>query len=376
MPPEEAEVMHLAVLAHESASDPSRWPQFLERCARVVGAEITLLQRHDFSRRHSHAMATFGMQQKFTDSYNQHYSRLNVWRDHGARGYVKGRIVFDEQLYPRQLLKRTEFYNDMLLPNGGTHSAAGVIERRGETALVLTGLRDDSREPFGPEEGRTLEHLLPHLARAFVTQERLAALEGGERALNALSLGVVLLASDARAVFSNRAADDLLRSDDGLRLRNGRLVASSFETDAALQRIVRYAIAPGDSIGCPPDVVVVRTSGRRPYHLAATPLRRRPGPFAGIPAPVALVLVTDPERQRSVGSSALKQAYGLTSREADVALTLAEGEPLQQVADRLEMQYETARTHLRRILSKTGTSRQAELIALLERMSRHLLDTE
>ena len=80
-----------------------------------MGAEITLLQRHDFSRRHSHAMATFGMQQKFTDSYNQHYSRLNVWRDHGARGYVKGRIVFDEQLYPRQLLKRTEFYNDMLL---------------------------------------------------------------------------------------------------------------------------------------------------------------------------------------------------------------------------------------------------------------------
>jgi DNA-binding CsgD family transcriptional regulator len=40
------------------------------------------------------------------------------------------------------------------------------------------------------------------------------------------------------------------------------------------------------------------------------------------------------------------------------------------------MQYETARTHLRRILSKTGTSRQAELMVLLERMSTHLLDDE
>jgi DNA-binding CsgD family transcriptional regulator len=120
----------------------------------------------------------------------------------------------------------------------------------------------------------------------------------------------------------------------------------------------------------------MRPSGRRPYHVSAAPLRRRPAPFAGIAAPVALVLIRDPDRQRLVGLDALKQGYHLTSREAELAVLFAEGETLQRAADRLGMQYETARTHLRHILSKTGTSRQAELMALLQRMSAHLHDDE
>jgi hypothetical protein len=212
MPSAEAELLRLAVIAHESSSDPHTWPRFLEECARAIGAGAMLLQRHYFSERRSQTIATFGMANKFTDSYNQHYSKLNVWRDHNKSGYIKGRTVFDQLQYPRALLKRTEFYNDHLLPNQASHSMGGVIERQGETALVLTSLRDEPKESFGAEEGRLLAGLLPHLSRAFITLERLQALEGGERALNALSLGVVLVASDFRVVFSNRAAETCCRA--------------------------------------------------------------------------------------------------------------------------------------------------------------------
>jgi DNA-binding CsgD family transcriptional regulator len=374
--PAEAELLRLALTAHESASDPGLWPRFLEQWAHAVGADIALFQRHYLSQHRSHAIATFGMAQKFTDSYNQHYGRLNVWRDNGARQYVKDRIVFDEQQYPRELLKRTEFYNDCLLPNRGTHSMAGVIDRRGEVALVLTALRDEPREPFGKEQGRTLAFLLPHLVRAFETEERLQVVEAGERALDMLSLGVVLLAGDARLVFSNRAADDIFRSHDGLVLRSGRIGGASSDVDAALQRIVRYAAAPGGASECPPDVLVIRPSGRRPYHVAASPLRRKPASFVGITAPVAIVVINDPERQPPVGPETLKRAYGLTSREAALALALGGGHTLQQVAEQMEMRYETARTHLRRILGKTGASRQAELIALLEQMSGRIAEAD
>ena len=79
--------------------------------------------------------------------------------------------------------------------------------------------------------------------------------------------------------------------------------------------------------------------------MIAAPLRRRPAPFAGIAAPVALVLIRDSELQRPVGLDALKQGYGLTSREAELALAFSEGETLQRTADRLGITYETARTH-------------------------------
>jgi DNA-binding CsgD family transcriptional regulator len=49
---------------------------------------------------------------------------------------------------------------------------------------------------------------------------------------------------------------------------------------------------------------------------------------------------------------------------------LGQGQTLDEAAEQLQMRYETARTHLRRILSKTETSRQTELALLLERLSQ------
>src|SRR5436190_12905312 len=110
MPSVEAELLRLAVIAHESSSDPRTWPRFLAEWAKVTGAGVALLQRHYFSERRSQTIATFGMTRQFSDSYNEHFSKLNVWRDQCPSRYVKGRSVFDQLQYPRELLKRTEFY--------------------------------------------------------------------------------------------------------------------------------------------------------------------------------------------------------------------------------------------------------------------------
>ena len=51
-----------------------------------------------------------------------------------------------------------------------------------------------------------------------------------------------------------------------------------------------------------------------------------------------------------------------------MACLLAEGATLADVARRLDMQVGTVRVHLRSIFAKTGTNRQAELVALLGRL--------
>jgi len=134
--------------------------------------------------------------------------------------------------------------------------------------------------------------------------------------------------------------------------------------------VIRNALVPGESIVSPPDVLVPRLSLQPPYHVTASPLRRTLRPFTGMTTPVVVVLIVDPALRRPIASEALRRAYGLTPREAALALALGEGHTLEQAAARLTMRYETARTHLRRILSKTQTRRQAELISLLERLSQ------
>jgi|GEM_PF-4757474 len=63
--------------------------------------------------------------------------------------------------------------------------------------------------------------------------------------------------------------------------------------------------------------------------------------------------------------SHMRQSFGLTVTEADLADLLAQGMSLTEVSERLCISIWTARSHLRAIFQKTGTHRQAELVALL-----------
>jgi DNA-binding CsgD family transcriptional regulator len=61
----------------------------------------------------------------------------------------------------------------------------------------------------------------------------------------------------------------------------------------------------------------------------------------------------------------LRYHFGLTPAEARLALHLVAGETLRSAEVKLSISYETARTHLKNIFNKTGTSRQAELVVAI-----------
>ena len=64
-------------------------------------------------------------------------------------------------------------------------------------------------------------------------------------------------------------------------------------------------------------------------------------------------------------SDLLRSHFGLTPSEARLALHLVTGETLRSAAAKLHISYETARTQLKRIFSKTGTCRQAEVVVVI-----------
>lgn len=59
------------------------------------------------------------------------------------------------------------------------------------------------------------------------------------------------------------------------------------------------------------------------------------------------------------------EAFGLTPTEARVTVALTEGKALAQIAAEFGVSRTTIAFHMRNIFQKTGTSRQAELVALL-----------
>ena len=63
----------------------------------------------------------------------------------------------------------------------------------------------------------------------------------------------------------------------------------------------------------------------------------------------------------------------LTPTELRVLLAIVESGGVPQVAAALGIAYSTVRTHLGRLFSKTGTSRQADLVKLVVSFSNRLV---
>jgi DNA-binding CsgD family transcriptional regulator len=80
------------------------------------------------------------------------------------------------------------------------------------------------------------------------------------------------------------------------------------------------------------------------------------------------VLIDGGEPRLHPDAATIAHALALTDREAAVACLLAEGVTLTDLARRLGMQVGTVRVHLRSVFAKTRTNRQAELVALLNRL--------
>jgi DNA-binding CsgD family transcriptional regulator len=179
-------------------------------------------------------------------------------------------------------------------------------------------------------------------------------------ALEQFNQGVALIDRGCHVSFANSAASAICRETDGLSLRAGELVAAAKLDSARLSAALKGAVGGGQGA----SLRLERPSRRRPLSLLITPLQLTGG---GATVPGAMVVINDPERSAAPPRERLIQAYGLTMAEAGIAQLLLRGNDIAAVAARLTISLETARTHLRRLLVKTGTHRQSDLILLLVR---------
>jgi DNA-binding CsgD family transcriptional regulator len=80
---------------------------------------------------------------------------------------------------------------------------------------------------------------------------------------------------------------------------------------------------------------------------------------------VVALFVTDPEEKRISGAKALERLYGLTQSEAQILQLLSMGMSLEEAADERGVSMNTARSHIKHMFSKTGVSRQGELVRMI-----------
>ena len=181
--------------------------------------------------------------------------------------------------------------------------------------------------------------------------------------------GVLVLDSVGKVVLANRAVRSMCALRDGLVLTAEGVELQRRSDHRKLQTLIANAVAIAGGRLAPGGgaMLVPRPSGKRPYQLSVVPMPKWQTLWASHP-PAATVIVADPEAAPELPPDLLKRLYGLSPREAELAIEMASGASLDVCAERLGITKGTAKLYLHNIFRKTETHRQAELVALLLRV--------
>lgn len=250
-----------------------------------------------------------------------------------------------------------------------SHHMASAVAGEGDAArYTLTVLRELSAPAFDAEEASVCDILVSQLRRGTELSARIGATEI-ERALysrvmDRLSVGVVILDEAGRVVRCSSAAEAALAARDGIQLQAGRLRAASAREDRDLQAAIRAALQQGDARPASRGLSLGRPSGGRSLGVIVQPVPAGGGSGLAASARVA-VYIRDPEASAEVEGELVRQLFDLTPAEAAVARRLTAGLSLEDAASSLDISRNTARAHLRSIFSKSGITRQTELVRLM-----------
>jgi DNA-binding CsgD family transcriptional regulator len=349
---------------HRNASDPSVWQNFLRGMEKDLPCHSSCVilrwpQRQKFG---------FIVSPRFDPSATLEFQRRSFAEDpflELADSEVRGlRDVCDERALRHHPYTRhfTSPHNirDILsldLVDGETH---GIFRFR-----FVRGMGEPL---FGAHERSTLKSMIPSLrtAASFYAQAAYqdAQLAAYNETAQQLDVASFVLSSTRAIVAKNNLADQIALAHDGLMISNNSLHCTDSESNRKLQSALDEFLAPSEKAGTAGRSLFVRRRDNdghwsillRPVSMPAQ---------LDCTSPAAVLVLVRGQRRTSLSRHLLKEVFGFTPKEAELAQRLSEGVTLYDAADQLSISRGTARVHLRSIFAKANVRTQPQLVCAL-----------
>lgn len=255
------------------------------------------------------------------------------------------------------------FLNEFFRPIGLEEClGANLSFRDGHTGLI--GIqRGGDRGPYGQDDVRALNAILPHLARALHLRRDLAELSIKSSLfvsfIDRLTAGVVILDPAGRALHCNRALREMAARADGLSLnRQGMPFGRGVSGRREIERLCA-SVRGGGAGGV---ARLERRDSGQPYAIHVVPLHSRSIPgLRQLDVPYTLMIIHDPEANVDSPLDIIATAFGLPLRTAELVLALSQGEAPNEFAERRGISINAVKYHLKTAFARTGFRRQSEL---------------
>jgi len=342
---------------YEATALPERWPKVLEQIGSTVGTRhaVMLTRRSDAW---MGWMASEPFQPCVTAYINsdvpltsQITPRL-LAADHA--GFLRQMDVLTHEEWEADSFRR-----DVSRHFGLNHAAATAIQVPSADFLVVHVQRSEGEPGLSDRELATLDSFRPHIARAglLAARWRLKRLSAATEALALVGLPAAVIDRDGRVL----AANDLIERMAHVRwLAGNRLALVDRRAQVLLQNALAGLFAPSaDPVQSFASRVGENDSAV--IHVVPTSGQSR-DLFDGGFAVLVVTPVTAPE---APDTQVIRALFDLTPVEARVARSLTRGQTIDQIADDAGVARSTVRSQVSAVLAKTGTTRQAEVAALL-----------
>lgn len=278
------------------------------------------------------------------------------------------RLVHTKDLYTDEEKETSPVYNEIFRRARYQDSLAVRLDGMDGSHMSL-GLGDPmGRQGWESSRITLIELLLPHIRQFVRVRQVLDRARAYETTATALlenrRVGIIHLDRRGLILAANDLARDILLHQDGLTDRDGEMCALAPADQPRLQRLLSAALPVGGPVAVSGSMSLRRANGLPPLVVHVKPV--------SIPQPdyrarhiAALVLLVDPGRQHHIDPGLVAATLGLTPGESQVAVWLAKGKSVS------EMARDTGRTrraiywHLHQIYQKLHVSRQADLVRLV-----------
>jgi DNA-binding CsgD family transcriptional regulator len=175
--------------------------------------------------------------------------------------------------------------------------------------------------------------------------------------LDVLPSAVILADCERRVRYLNMPAKSILATSEMLRIAEDKIMASTPDAHDELRSAVEIVCNADRE-----DFRIVRLetdNGEAHFATVSSHIHSEGGRHA---------LIVLRLRRREATVEQLKDLFGLTSAEADLALRLADGFSLQEIAEARGIRPSTAKSQLRSVFHKLDCSRQARIVSIINSM--------
>jgi len=370
MPPTTPDALRVITKIYDGILDQQSQNEVCKSVVDLAGGHMGILathmQRPDRSVMFSKIAYNADMASQI--AYVNHFDKLSPF--HSLEKQARpGEVMTASHLVTQDDYKRSVFYNEWARKRDHWDYVGIMLSKQPGRMAGMAILRPSGAGIVTPAEIDHMRSIAPHLKRAFMVGDLLDEYRAQTQLLGNVvaqaGFGVIMTTANGRVTYCNPMAEMLLTTPSGLTTEHGHISATDFQTAQQLKAQVLAAARPNEDLSPGGTILLSNEEGQPSLVVHIVPLSARAAGFIlDRDRPAVGLFIVDRQQKIEQRVRIFSAMFMLTPAESRVLTELIFHDGSQSISQKLKISDMTVRTHLKHILGKTATHKQADLVRL------------